>query len=158
MRYSQKKPVINLLPALCFELFLAAGYLRLGAKELIFMVNEGDGSATFLTVGEVAEYMRLSRMTVYRMIERGEIPALRVGRSFRVPKAALDNVLERTIENWERSYNTGSQFLEKPGIISICSISVFLAIPLFAEEVPYGLRHQEAPQAYVEEEAPQAAP
>lgn len=72
------------------------------------MVNEGDGSATFLTVGEVAEYMRLSRMTVYRMIERGEIPALRVGRSFRVPKAALDNVLERTIENWERSYNTGS--------------------------------------------------
>ncbi|MEJ5944278.1 helix-turn-helix domain-containing protein [Pseudokineococcus basanitobsidens] len=41
-----------------------------------------------MTVAEVAEELRVSRMTVYRLIERGELPAVRVGRSYRVPQAA----------------------------------------------------------------------
>jgi excisionase family DNA binding protein len=47
----------------------------------------------FLTVAEVAELARVSRMTVYRMVHAGEIPAVRVGRSFRVPQAAVDDML-----------------------------------------------------------------
>lgn len=47
----------------------------------------------YLTVAEVADLMRLSRMTVYRLINRGELPAVRVGRSFRVPQDALDAYL-----------------------------------------------------------------
>lgn len=43
----------------------------------------------YLTVAEVAEMMRLSRMTVYRLVHGGELPAVRVGRSFRVPQDAL---------------------------------------------------------------------
>jgi excisionase family DNA binding protein len=39
----------------------------------------------FLTVAEVAEMMRVSKMTVYRMVHAGELPAIRFGRSFRVP-------------------------------------------------------------------------
>ena len=39
----------------------------------------------FVTVAEVAELMRVSKMTVYRMIHSGDIPAVRVGKSFRVP-------------------------------------------------------------------------
>lgn len=38
----------------------------------------------FLTVAEVAGVMRVSKMTVYRMIHTGELPATRIGRSFRV--------------------------------------------------------------------------
>ena len=38
----------------------------------------------FLTVAEVATLMRVSKMTVYRLVHSGELPALRVGRSFRV--------------------------------------------------------------------------
>src|SRR4029077_13725494 len=37
----------------------------------------------FLTVAEVAQLMRVSRMTVYRLVHSGELPAVRVGRSFR---------------------------------------------------------------------------
>lgn len=47
----------------------------------------------YLTVAEVAELMRLSRMTVYRLVHGGELPAVRVGRSFRVPQDALDAYL-----------------------------------------------------------------
>ena len=44
------------------------------------------GQVQFLTVAEVATLMRVSKMTVYRMVHAGELPAIRVGRSFRVPE------------------------------------------------------------------------
>ena len=47
----------------------------------------------YLTVAEVAETMRVSKMTVYRLVHGGELPAVRVGRSFRVPQDALDAYL-----------------------------------------------------------------
>ena len=44
----------------------------------------------FLTVAEVAEMMRVSKMTVYRLVHAGELPAIRFGRSFRVPESAVE--------------------------------------------------------------------
>ena len=43
----------------------------------------------FYTVAEVAELTRVSRMTVYRMVHAGELPAVRFGSSYRVPKTAV---------------------------------------------------------------------
>jgi len=43
----------------------------------------------FLTVAEVAALMRVSKMTVYRLVHAGDLAAVRVGRSFRVPEAAV---------------------------------------------------------------------
>ena len=49
--------------------------------------SSGDISdSKFLTVAEVAAMMRVSKMTVYRLVHGGELPAVRVGRSFRVPR------------------------------------------------------------------------
>ncbi len=48
----------------------------------------------FLTVAEVASIMRVSKMTVYRMVHGGDLPAIRVGRSFRVPEDAVDAYLK----------------------------------------------------------------
>ena len=48
----------------------------------------------FLTVAEVAELMRVSKMTVYRLVHAGEITAVRVGRSFRVPASAVHSYLK----------------------------------------------------------------
>jgi len=47
----------------------------------------------FLTVAEVAATMRVSKMTVYRLVHAGELPAARVGRSFRVPRHAVEEYL-----------------------------------------------------------------
>ena len=43
-----------------------------------------SGPTHFLTVGEVAASLRVSTMTVYRLINAGELPAVRIGRSFRL--------------------------------------------------------------------------
>lgn len=43
----------------------------------------------FLTVYEVAVIVRLSKMSVYRLLHSGELEAVRVGRSFRVPEQAV---------------------------------------------------------------------
>ena len=50
-------------------------------------------TARFLTVQEVADLMRVSTMTVYRLIKSGELPAVRVGRSFRVRDVDVDTYL-----------------------------------------------------------------
>jgi excisionase family DNA binding protein len=47
----------------------------------------------FLTVGEVAGLMRVSKMTVYRLVHSGELPAVQIGRSFRVPEQAVHEYL-----------------------------------------------------------------
>ena len=47
----------------------------------------------FLTVAEVAGIMRVSKMTVYRLVHGGELAAVRVGRSFRVPEPAVREYL-----------------------------------------------------------------
>ncbi|EID53994.1 helix-turn-helix domain-containing protein [Saccharomonospora xinjiangensis] len=48
----------------------------------------------FLTVAEVAALMRVSKMTVYRLVHSGELPAVRVGKSFRVPEQAVHSYLD----------------------------------------------------------------
>jgi excisionase family DNA binding protein len=51
----------------------------------------------FLTVAEVAEMMRVSKMTVYRMVHSGDLPAIRFGRSFRVPESAVAEVINQHV-------------------------------------------------------------
>jgi excisionase family DNA binding protein len=48
---------------------------------------------SFLTVSEVAQLMRVSTMTVYRMVHSGEIPAIRFGRSFRIPESVVTEMV-----------------------------------------------------------------
>jgi excisionase family DNA binding protein len=56
-------------------------------------MSQETGRVRYLTVEEVAAVMRVSKMTVYRLLHAGELPGVRVGRSFRVPQDALDAYL-----------------------------------------------------------------
>jgi excisionase family DNA binding protein len=56
----------------------------------------------YLTVAEVAELLRLNQQTVRNWIDRGSLPALRVGRSVRIKRSDLDRLLTE-------GYNAGSQ-------------------------------------------------
>jgi len=51
---------------------------------VIPLTSEDITSARYLTVREVASTLRVSNMTVYRLINAGELPAVRVGKSFRL--------------------------------------------------------------------------
>lgn len=54
--------------------------------------SEGAGDR-LLTVSEVAADLRVSNMTVYRLIRNGELPALRVGRNYRIRQVDLEAYL-----------------------------------------------------------------
>ena len=57
----------------------------------------GDmNDVVFLTIAEVAAKMRVSKMTVYRMVHNEELPAVRVGRSFRVTEEDLNEYLRKS--------------------------------------------------------------
>jgi excisionase family DNA binding protein len=56
---------------------------------------EGD---LLLTVREVAATMRVSTMTVYRLIKSGQLPAIRVGKNYRIRESDVDRYLsERSV-------------------------------------------------------------
>lgn len=56
-----------------------------------------SNASQFLTVAEVASLMRVSKMTVYRLVHSGELPAVRVGRSFRVHSKAVHEYLGTSV-------------------------------------------------------------
>jgi len=47
-----------------------------------------------LTVAEVADHMRVSSMTVYRLIKAGALKAVRVGKNYRIRTGDLDAYLQ----------------------------------------------------------------
>jgi excisionase family DNA binding protein len=52
-----------------------------------------------LTVGEVADVMRVSNMTVYRLIKSGQLAAIRVGKNYRIRESEVDRYLsERSVQ------------------------------------------------------------
>jgi len=46
-----------------------------------------------LTVTEVAQVLRLGETTVREMIKRGELPAVKVGKSYRIKQSDVDALL-----------------------------------------------------------------
>lgn len=52
-----------------------------------------NGLSAVLTVPELARALRIGRNQAYSMVERGQVPALRIGRSIRVPRQALEALL-----------------------------------------------------------------
>jgi excisionase family DNA binding protein len=64
-------------------------------------LNGDISEVKFLTVAEVAAVMRVSKMTVYRLVHSGDLPAVRVGRSFRVSEQDVNDYLKNSF------YQTG---------------------------------------------------
>lgn len=45
------------------------------------------------TVKQVSEVLQVTPMTVYRLVSRGEIDAIRIGRSVRISQSELDRLM-----------------------------------------------------------------
>ncbi|MCX4428788.1 helix-turn-helix domain-containing protein [Streptomyces mirabilis] len=52
-----------------------------------------------LTVAEVASLMQVRKTSVYRLVHSGHLPAVRYGRSFRVPEGAVHEYLRDSVRN-----------------------------------------------------------
>lgn len=46
--------------------------------------------AKVITVGELAEYLRVHRSTVYRLLKKGQLPGFRIGSDWRFNVEAID--------------------------------------------------------------------
>ena len=61
------------------------------------------GDDRLLTVAEVADHMRISNMTVYRLIKAGTLPAIRVGKNYRIRARDLSAYLDASITQVDES-------------------------------------------------------
>jgi len=62
--------------------------------------SEFPNDRLLLGVGEVAHQLGVSRSSAYKLVLAGEIPVVRLGRSVRVPVAALRTWLDDHTEPW----------------------------------------------------------
>ena len=63
---------------------------------MIHLPSTSNERARFLTVAEVAGQLRVSTMTVYRLIKAGHLASVRVGKSYRVREDDVDRYLAST--------------------------------------------------------------
>jgi excisionase family DNA binding protein len=47
-------------------------------------------AAKVITVGELAEYLRVHRSTVYRLLKKGQLPGFKIGSDWRLNVEAID--------------------------------------------------------------------
>jgi excisionase family DNA binding protein len=64
---------------------------------------------SFLTTEQVLGLLKINLRTVYRLIEAGKLPAIRVGRQWRFRK--------KDIESWVAAHGTGKNTTERPRIL-----------------------------------------
>ncbi len=50
-------------------------------------------SKDFISIVELAQLLGISRVAVLKRVKRGGIPALRIGRAYRIARASLPNIL-----------------------------------------------------------------
>ena len=61
-------------------------------------LNKGDGEemrSKMMTVQEVADYLRISRFSVYNMVKKGELPAMKVLNKLRFNLEDLEQYLKK---------------------------------------------------------------
>ena len=58
-------------------------------------MSETNALPELLTVGEIASYLRVSETTVWRWCSSGQLPAFRIGRSWRVRRSDLESNILR---------------------------------------------------------------
>lgn len=54
------------------------------------MKRRDSAASRILTVGEIADYLRVDRSTIYRLLKRHELPAFKVGRDWRFNVEEID--------------------------------------------------------------------
>lgn len=55
------------------------------------------GISELLTVKEVAGFLKTSRAQVGKMIQNGDLPAVKIGREYRIPSVCLRNFIEQNL-------------------------------------------------------------
>jgi excisionase family DNA binding protein len=69
--------------------------------------GKGASDHQVLTVMEAAERLRIGRAAAYRAVAQGSIPAFKVGGSWRIPRRALEDLVEIGVHAGEQANGEG---------------------------------------------------
>jgi len=72
------------------------------------------GEKLLLTMSEAAALMGCSRAHLYNLINKGEIPVVRLGRSVRIPRKWLEQWVDRLVSDWAAQNGHGRNGLNTP--------------------------------------------
>jgi excisionase family DNA binding protein len=56
----------------------------------------------YYSIAEVGKILGISRITVYKRVKKGDIHAVRIGRSYAIPSRSLDHILGRELKTVEK--------------------------------------------------------
>jgi excisionase family DNA binding protein len=59
-------------------------------------------NSEYISIAQVAQIMGISRIAVYQKIKKGQIKAIRIGRSFAVPKKYLTDIAGKTLSEKDK--------------------------------------------------------
>ena len=60
----------------------------------------GDMPNRFLQISDVSELLNISETTARRLVKRGSLPAIRVGRQIRIDEKRLQEWLDQRSDEW----------------------------------------------------------
>jgi excisionase family DNA binding protein len=66
-------------------------------------MSGGNGATDFMPIPEIAERLDLSVVRVYQLINKGDIPAVRIAGRVRVPRRAFEQWMDILVEDALRS-------------------------------------------------------
>ena len=59
------------------------------------MIDNNNKDDEIITVSEVAEYLKISEVTTYKLVQEGKLPAFKIGRHWRLKKSDLAEYIEK---------------------------------------------------------------
>lgn len=56
----------------------------------------------YISIQQLADMLGISRIAVYKKVKKGQIKAVRIGRSFAIPRRYMDGILGRTLKESQK--------------------------------------------------------
>ena len=56
----------------------------------------------FISIKQLADMLGISRIAVYKKVKKGQIKAIRIGRSFAIPRRYIDSILGKTLKESQK--------------------------------------------------------
>jgi excisionase family DNA binding protein len=84
----------------------ALGEETAGLTRLLSSESKTGSDPLFWSVAETARALRVSDDAIYELLQRGELPCLRIGRRRVIPRRAVELVVERLLADFDPSQLT----------------------------------------------------
>ena len=62
----------------------------------------------YISISQFAKILGISRIAVYKKVKKGQIEAVRIGRSFAIPRKYVANILGRTLREKDKKEIDGA--------------------------------------------------